>query len=489
MCRLYQSLTNVTGPGNVTEKENFSRSVFSICFYHCVLLERRRFRNLGWNRVYNFNESDIFACVSLFEKMLKGSATDFSIIQELITEAIYGGRVTDDNDRDLLRVYTREFFSDVIFEKDWQPVKIRDENVKYEYPQEQQMMKSEEDKKRFSPNDFLEHILQTFPAEDPPEVFGQHLNAEISTQIAETNLLLESILLMRPGVSGAGIHTGEDEVLKIAEDVLEKEAVPQLIDMEGVRFRLRSESSPLNYVLNQEAQRYNSLIHTVTTSLSDLTKCLKGEIVMTSKMEDIYNSIYDNRVPQAWVYAYPSLKAFGVWLRDFKDRVTFFSQWVKQGAPSLYTLSFFTSPLSFTTALLHKYAKKKKIPNLNDIEFQYEFLSERGAIGSPEDGAYIRGVYIEGAYFEETRKLLLDPLPMKFAHSMPVIHFKPKLKKGSGREKEKDLYSNVYHCPCYYYPDRGDENSYLFSIPLDCGDRTAAMWIKRGTALLLSLAQ
>jgi len=489
MCRLYQGLTNVTGPGSATEKENFSRSVFAICFYHCVLLERRRFRNLGWNRVYNFNESDIFACVTLFEKMMKGSAMDFSIIHELIAEAIYGGRITDENDRDLLRVYTREFFSDVIFEKDWQPAKIRDENIKYEYLQEQQMVKSEEDKKRFIANDFLEHILQTFPAEDPPEVFGQHLNAEISTQIADTNLLLGSILLMRPGTSGVGVHTGEDEVLKIAEDVLEKEAIPELIDMEGVRFRLRSESSPLNYVLNQEAHKYNSLIHTVTTSLIDLVKCLKGEIVMTNNMEDIYNSIYDNKVPQAWLYAYPSLKAFGIWLRDFKDRVIFFSQWVKQGVPSLYTLSAFTSPLSFTTALMHKYAKKKKIPNIADIEFQYEFLSERGAITSPEDGAYIKGMYIEGAYFEETRKLLLDPLPMKFAHSMPVVHFKPRLKKGSSKEKERDPYSNVYYCPCYYYPDRGDENAYLFSIPLDCGDRTAAIWMKRGTALLLSLAQ
>ena len=172
MCRIYQSLSNITGSTNPAEKENFSRAIFSIAFYHCVLLERRRFRNLGWNRVYNFNESDIYACVTLFAKKLKSSSTDFATIQELITEALYGARITDDNDKDLLRVYTKEFFSEIIFDKDWRPVKLKDENIKYEYPQEQQTMKSEEEKKKFNPNEFLEHIVQSFPPEDPPEVFG-----------------------------------------------------------------------------------------------------------------------------------------------------------------------------------------------------------------------------------------------------------------------------------------------------------------------------
>jgi len=489
MCRLYQSLGVRSEFTNPTEKENYARAVFSLTFYHCVLLERRRFRTLGWNKIYNFNESDIFACENLLLKTLKHSSTDLTTIQELITDALYGGRVTDDNDRDLLKVYTKEFFSDAIFTKDWRPVKLKDDIIKYEYPPEQQVMKSEDDKRKFLPSEFLAHISATFPAEDPPEVFGQHLNAEISTQIADTNLLLSSMLIMQPRMGEMGATGGDDEVMKIAENVLEKDIIPEYIDMEGVRFRLRSDNSPLNYVLNQEAIRYNRLINIVRSSLTDLMRCMKGEIVMTNQMEEIYNSLYENKVPQIWLFAYPSIKPFGVWLTDFKVRVTFFSNWVKQGMPSPFLMSAFTSPLSFITALIQKYARKKKIPNLNDIEMVHEFLSERVAVGSPEDGAYVKGIYIEGAYFDETRQLLLDPLPMKFTHQMPVIHFKPKLKKSGAKEKEKDLYTNVYNCPCYYYPVRGEANSYLFSIGLNCGERNAAIWLKRGTALLLSLEQ
>ncbi len=489
MCRIYQSLGPRSDFISQAERDNFSRAIFSLAFYHCVLIERRRFRNLGWNKVYNFNESDIFACENLLHKTLKGSGSgsDLSTIQELITDALYGGRVTDENDRDLLRVYTKEFFSDVIFAKDWRPVKLKDDVIKYEYPQEQQALKSEEDKRKFVPTEFLDHISNNFPSEDPPEVFGQHLNAEINTQIADTNLLLTSIVLMQPRTYDKGKKSPEEEVLGLVENVLEKDTIPDFIDIEGARFRLRSDNSPLNYVLIQESQRYNGLIQVVKSSLVDLTKCLKGEIVMTSQMEQIFTKLYENKVPQSWMYAYPSIKPFGVWLRDFKDRVVFFSQWVKQGLPSPFFLPAFTSPLSFTTAILQKYARKKKIANINDIEMQHEFLSERVAVGHPEDGAYVKGLYIEGAHFDETRQLLLDPLPMKFAQPMPVIHFKPKMKKGGAREK--DLYSNVYSCPCYYYPIRGDPSSYLFNIGLNCGERTAAIWLKRGTALLLSLEQ
>lgn len=49
----------------------------------------------------------------------------------------------------------------------------------------------------------------------------------------------------------------------------------------------------------------------------------------------------------------------------------------------------------------------------------------------------------------------------------------------------------LYECPCYYYPERcGDKGrpSYVVSVDLKTGQEGAAFWIKRGTALLLSLS-
>lgn len=50
--------------------------------------------------------------------------------------------------------------------------------------------------------------------------------------------------------------------------------------------------------------------------------------------------------------------------------------------------------------------------------------------------------------------------------------------------------SGMYSCPCYYYPNRAgssDRASFVIGIDLRCGTMTSDHWIKRGTALLMSL--
>lgn len=39
-------------------KEKYKKLLFSLCFFHAVLLERKKFQQLGWNVIYSFNDSD-----------------------------------------------------------------------------------------------------------------------------------------------------------------------------------------------------------------------------------------------------------------------------------------------------------------------------------------------------------------------------------------------------------------------------------------------
>lgn len=39
-------------------KEKYKKLLFSLCYFHAVLLERKKFQQLGWNVVYSFNDSD-----------------------------------------------------------------------------------------------------------------------------------------------------------------------------------------------------------------------------------------------------------------------------------------------------------------------------------------------------------------------------------------------------------------------------------------------
>ena len=109
----------------------------------------------------------------------------------MISEVTYGGRVTDDWDRRLLNVYANSFFNDACLTEE--KFKLADATLPYMIPDEI----IPKDGKKVDPNGalpiFYETKIREFPGVERPEAFGQHINAEISSQIADTNILIESI--------------------------------------------------------------------------------------------------------------------------------------------------------------------------------------------------------------------------------------------------------------------------------------------------------
>ena len=63
---------------------------------------------------------------------------------------------------------------------------------------------------------------------DHPAAFGQHSNADITSQIKETHLLFETLLSLQPQVSNKEGESTESKVMGLAQDV--REHLPELID-------------------------------------------------------------------------------------------------------------------------------------------------------------------------------------------------------------------------------------------------------------------
>ncbi|XP_077117756.1 dynein axonemal heavy chain 2 [Ranitomeya variabilis] len=469
MKRLYQLITEPQF-SRCTKTSSYRRLLFSLCFFHSILLERRKFLQLGWNIVYGFNDSDFEVSENLLSLYLdEYEETPWEALKYLIAGVNYGGHVTDDWDRRLLGTYINDYFSESALVTSFYRLSTLDN---YYIP-------------RDGPLASYKEFIGLLPAVDHPEAFGQHPNADIASQITEARTLFDTLLSLQPQItqSSAGGQTHEDKVLELLNDVRQK--IPQEIDYEGTRKMLSDDPNPLNVVLLQEIQRYNALLNTIRFSLLDLERGIQGLVVMSTELEEIFNCIHDARVPPLWEKAYPSLKPLASWTRDLALRVEMFARWAETARPPvIYWLSAFTFPTGFLTAVLQSAARQNNV-SVDSLswEFVVSTVDDNNLVYPPKDGVWIRGLYLEGAGWDKKNSCLMEADPMQLVCPLPTVHFRP-------TESKKKSSKGLYSCPCYYYPVRCGSTgraSFVIGVDLKTGSSPPEHWIKRGTALLMSL--
>lgn len=120
--------------------ETYKPLIYVLAFFHAVVQERRKYDKIGWNVSYDFNESDFNVCVTILDtyltkaKNLKDTRIPWGSLKYLIGEVMYGGRVIDDFDRRIVKMYMDEYMGDFLFDT-FQPFHFyHDEFVDYTIP-------------------------------------------------------------------------------------------------------------------------------------------------------------------------------------------------------------------------------------------------------------------------------------------------------------------------------------------------------------------
>ncbi|XP_058455827.1 dynein beta chain, ciliary-like isoform X2 [Malaya genurostris] len=444
------------------KEAEFKAILFSLCYFHAVVAERRKFGPQGWNRVYPFNVGDLTISVYVLYNYLEANnRVPWEDLRYLFGEIMYGGHITDDWDRRLCRTYLEELMQPELVDGDLNLCTGFPAPPNLDYP------------------GYHNYIDDNLPVESP-YLYGLHPNAEIGFLTTLSEQLFKTIFELQPRDSGAtsGSSVSREDVVKtIIEDFSDK--LPEEFNMAELMARVE-DRTPFVIVAFQECERMNILVREMKRSLRELMLGLKGELTITSDMEELEAALFFDHVPENWTKrAYPSMFGLQSWFADLTIRIKELESWSNDfNLPSSVWLAGFFNPQSFLTAIMQQTARKNEWP-LDKMCLSCDVTKKwkEDISAPPREGAYVNGLYMEGARWDTTIGSISSSRLKELFPQMPVIFIK-------AITQDKQETKNIYECPVYKTRIRGP--TYVWTFNLKTKEKPAK-WTLGGVCLLLQV--
>lgn len=451
--------------------------MYVLAFFHAIVQDRRKFGKIGWNCHYDFNESDFMVCTEILSTYLnkamdnlnEDQAMPWGSLKYLIGEVMYGGRAIDSYDRRILQTYMNEYFGDFIFDT-FQPFHFyANEHVDYIIPEDSGNKDS-----------FLEFI-EELPLAVSPEVFGLHPNAEIGYYTSAARDMWKNLIELQPQDDNSGGGISRDEhISNRAADIQKK--LPVVFDLDVIKREI-VDVTPQKVVLLQELERWNKLVNKMKSSLFDLQRALKGEVGMSSDLDELAKALFNGQLPDMWRKLAPATKkSLAGWMDHFLRRYDQYYKWVDSGnEPNVMWLSGLHIPESYLSALVQYTCRKNKWPlDRSTLYTQVTKWEKPDDVNERVSGCLVTGLFLEGAQWDMQNQCLVKQPPKQLLQELPVLRVIP-------IESHKLKLHGTLETPVYTTSDR--RNAMGVGLVFEANLATkchSSHWILQGVALTLN---
>jgi len=166
----------------------------------------------------------------------------------------------------------------------------------------------------------------------------------------------------------------------------------------------------------------------------------------------------------------------------FTGRGAQYDAWREVGDPSVIWLSGLHIPESYLTALVQATCRRKSWPLDKSTLFtqvtQHE--DESDILEVPEDGCFVRGLYLEGAGWDRSRSQLKRQDPKVLVVPLPVLQVTP-------IEAAKLKLVGTFRTPVYVTQARRNAMGVGLVFEADLAtEEHASHWVLQGVALSLN---
>jgi len=447
--------------------------LFALCHFHSLMLERKKFGPMGYNMKYPFSAGDLRDSAQVLYNYLEGSTSvkiPWDDLRYIFGEIMYGGHIVDDWDRRMCEKYLLYFMCDLLLDE-IEMVPYAEGKLSWMSPQPGSHEK------------YVEHIDQ-MPAESPL-FFGMHPNAEINFR----TVLCDKTFEILNTLSGGAVVGSDDEVamspMAIAEqtcaEILEEVQEKKFPTDDVSRAMSDEDKGPYQFVFLQECEYMNGLVYEMVRGLQELQLGFKGELTMSEVMEELANSLFTEKLPMWWVkLGFASTRPLKSWRVNLQDRCLQLEDWINDplNVPKVVDISKLFNPQSYLTAIKQICCQNQGL-ELDKLQVFTDVTKKEAKQVDTEskDGAFVTGMFLEGARWDSTSNSLEDSRPKEMFVGMPVIN----CKAGLMAEKQD---KNTYTCPTYCVPTRRP----YFVFPAQLRTKaTPDKWVLAGVAMILDI--
>ncbi|XP_043189481.1 cytoplasmic dynein 2 heavy chain 1-like [Amphibalanus amphitrite] len=446
-----------------------AQALFALAWFHAVVQERRTFIPQGWTKFYEFNFADLKAGADILDRLVAMGTLRWDYMHGLMENAIYGGRVDNSFDLRVMVSYLKEFFNGEVISGSSKAHRPLGPNINLP-----------------TSADFKEYIriIKSFSETDKPIYFGLPANIDRSAQrMISANVISQLKVLMRS--MQATDKFDRDKWQKELSPVLnlwkklnsEVNLTKQITRQSAHRMSISSTKEPITSFIQLEHFNALRLVQDVHRSLANVSKVIRGTMLLSPDVKKVADSLMRNETPGAWQAVWEGPEDPFQYLRSLVSRTLACKRWVQKAESGtllnepldlseLFHPDTFLNALRQQTARLHKTAMDGLV-----------FVSSWAKIGvNSKMPVKLTGLQLEGCAFDGAR-LTESRADSPSVTSVPVctVAWVPR------DDAEAKVPTEVISMPLYMTQER---EKVVVCLDVPCAGETGR-WIQSGAAMFL----
>ncbi|CAI5714683.1 unnamed protein product [Hyaloperonospora brassicae] len=495
---MVRTLDTVTAERMNCSPAERARLYLLLAWFHALVHERLRFVPIGWSKTYEFSQSDFRGACDVIDRWVDSVACGrahvapdsipWTAIRTTLKESVYGGRVDNTFDRELMDTLLEHVFTAASYENTF-------ELVASDNGKNNGLVIAEGKTKA----QFMDWIL-SLPSTNPPSWMGLPRSAETMVLISHGVRMLRNLQIMQDfygsesGDDNAGAEDESKMVIGTAavdgEDVRPK-WIQDLDRRVGVWLQLFPSEEELPVPAVRDAVHFGNPVYRCMFRELELGAAFLGNVggllrtvqqvcaykaKPSNEVREAMGTLYREQVPERWKQLYHVSDGLSLseWLTDFSRRIHQLKELAQvaptdilQKAGGIWLGGFF-SPEAFVTA-----ARQSAAADLGCSLDELHLLADvDGSSASSSSSFTARGLLLEGASWDSTG---FSP-SNEIRNSLAALHL-----RWARQSVETD---NFRLLPVYSNSKR---ETLFFSVAVNADDSAFPKkeWVQRSVALVL----